>query len=112
MTDTEKSFSMVEMNLSFNLPEKPSHVSQIQFETGLVTGVLDSIIDRIVLKFIDNHHFDAKIVAGCLLNTLTNSLAYNAILLGITKESILDGVNNAYVYHEMNEALEHDAGNA
>lgn len=113
MTDTdEKIISTTELELTFGLPEKPDNVSNEKYQLTVVATVLDTLIDGVVLRFIDDHGFDTKHVAAALLNTLTTSLAHNSILLGIPKDELLRGVDMTYGHITIDSSSDHEAGNA
>jgi len=104
--------SVLEVQLTFALPDKPDNVSREKYEQTVVSTVLDTLIDGTVLRFIDEHDFSMKIVAAALLNTLATSLAHNSIILGISKEEILEGINRTYDHIIIETSSDHEAGNA
>lgn len=104
--------NLLEVQLTFALPDKPDNVSQEKYELVVVSTVLDTIIDGTVLRFIDEHDFSTKIVAAALLNTLATSLAHNSILLAIPREEIIEGINRTYDHIIIETSSDHEAGNA
>lgn len=104
--------NLLEVQLTFTLPDKPDSVTQEKYELVVVSTVLDTIIDGTVLRFIDDHNFSMKIVAAALLNTLATSLAHNSILLAIPKEEIIEGINRTYDHIIIETSSDHEAGNA
>jgi hypothetical protein len=111
MTDENVTYAEMDVTLSFSVPEKPSHIDQETYEWRVMQATLDSIIDRVVIRFIDIG-FNDKIVAACLLSTLSDSLAHNAILLEIPKKDLIRGVEMMFDDRIMHKASNHEAGNA
>jgi hypothetical protein len=104
--------SVLEVQLTFALPDKPDNVSREKYELTVVSSVLDTLIDGTVLRFIDDHGFSTKLVAAALLNTLATSLAHNSILLEIPKEEVIRGLTMTYDHITIDSSSDYEAGNA